>query len=57
MDRIHLSFDALSEGLKTSLTLVLVTHTGSLDGNAYAVKKICLVEARNEKGVRLCGRL
>ena len=50
MDRIHLSLGALSEGLKTSLTLVFVTHTGYLGGSAYAVQRICLVEARKDKG-------
>lgn len=50
MDRIHLSFGTLSEGLKTSMTLVFVTHTGYLGGSAYAVQRICLVEARKDKG-------
>ena len=50
MDRIHLSFGALSEGLKTSLTLVFLIHTDYLGGSAYAIQKICLVEARKDKG-------
>ena len=47
---IHLSFGALSEGLKTSLTPALITCTGYLGGSGYSVKRICLVEARKDKG-------